>query len=111
MACLILSSKLPNDNSPPCTCNIGILFNKAAMAEDNASVRSPTITTKSGFSNPKIRKWREEQLNGNYGTYCQRECHMKNTCPSRLNNLKEFMGPYDEKLRILEYDENLRVNK
>ena len=36
---------------------------------------------------------------------------MKNTCPSRLNNLKEFMGPYDEKLRILEYDENLRVNK
>ena len=54
MACLILSSKLPNDNSPPCTCNIGILFNKAAMAEDNASVRSPTITTKSGFSNPKI---------------------------------------------------------
>ena len=54
MACLILSSKLPNDNSPPCTCNIGILFNRAAMAEDNASVRSPKITIKSGFSNPKI---------------------------------------------------------
>ncbi len=63
------------------------------------------------WNGPKIRKWREEHLHGNYGTYCQRECHMKNTCPSRLNNLKEFMGSYDEDLRVLEYDENLRVNK
>ena len=63
------------------------------------------------WNGPKIRKWREEHLAGNYGTYCQRECHMKNTCPSRLGNLKEFMGPYDEELRILKFDEKLRVNK
>ena len=36
---------------------------------------------------------------------------MKTHAQVDLNNLKEFMGPYDEKLRILEYDENLRVNK
>ena len=63
------------------------------------------------WNGPKIRKWREEHLAGNYGTYCQRECHMKNTCPSRLGNLKEFMGTYDEELRILKFDEKLRVNK
>ncbi len=53
------------------------------------------------WNGPKIRKWREEQLAGNYGTYCQRECYMKNTCPSRLNNLSQFMGPYDDKLEVL----------
>ena len=53
------------------------------------------------WNGPKIVKWREEQLAGNYGTYCQRECHMKNKCPSRLNNLKEFMGKGDEPLVIL----------
>jgi len=53
------------------------------------------------WNGPKIVKWRKEQLAGNYGTYCQRECHMKNTCPSRLGNLKEFMGKHDEKMRVL----------
>ena len=53
------------------------------------------------WNGPKFVKWREEQLAGNYGTYCQRECHMKNKCPSRLNNLKEFMGKGDEPLVIL----------
>ena len=63
------------------------------------------------WNGPKIRKWREEHLAGNYGTYCQRECHMKNTCPSRVGNLKEFMGSYDEELRVLNFDNKLRVNK
>lgn len=53
------------------------------------------------WNGPKIVKWRKEQLAGNYGTYCQRECHMKNTCPSRLKNLNEFMGKHDEKMRVL----------
>jgi hypothetical protein len=53
------------------------------------------------WNGPKIVKWREEQLAGNYGTYCQRECYMKNTCPSRLKNLSQFMGKYDEEQKIL----------
>ena len=53
------------------------------------------------WNGPKMVKWRTEQLAGNYGTYCQRECYMKNTCPSRLNNLSEFMGKGDEPLKIL----------
>jgi len=32
------------------------------------------------WNGPKSLKWREEQLRGNYGVYCQRECHMKNNC-------------------------------
>lgn len=53
------------------------------------------------WNGPKIVKWREEQLAGNFGTYCQRECYMKNTCPSRLKNLSQFFGPKDEKQRVL----------
>lgn len=53
------------------------------------------------WNGPKIVKWREEQLAGNFGTYCQRECYMKNTCPSRLKNLSQFLGPKDEKQRVL----------
>ncbi|WP_415308641.1 radical SAM protein [Candidatus Pelagibacter sp. Uisw_099_02] len=54
------------------------------------------------WNGPKIRKWREEQLHGNFGTYCQRECHMKNTCPSRLNNLNQFMGKFDDKMVVID---------
>ena len=53
------------------------------------------------WNGPKIVKWREEQLAGNFGTYCQRECYMKNKCPSRLKNLSQFMGPKDEKQVVL----------
>ncbi|MDC1251126.1 radical SAM protein [Pelagibacteraceae bacterium] len=53
------------------------------------------------WNGPKMLKWREEQLAGNYGTYCQRECYMKNTCPSRLKNLAPFMGKFDEEQRVL----------
>ena len=47
------------------------------------------------WNGPKM-KMERRTLSRAHGTYCQRECHMKNTCPSRLGNLKEFMGPYDE---------------
>ena len=39
---------------------------------------------KEGFDNAwnssKMQKFRQEQLNGNYGNLCQRECDMKVTC-------------------------------
>lgn len=53
------------------------------------------------WNGPKIVKWRKEHLAGNFGTYCQRECHMKNTCPSRLGELNQFMGKHDEPSVIL----------
>ena len=53
------------------------------------------------WNGPKIVKWRKEHLAGNFGTYCQRECHMKNKCPSRLGELNQFMGKYDEPSVIL----------
>ena len=59
------------------------------------------------WNGPKIVKWREEQLKGNFGTYCQRECYMKNTCSSRLGNLKQFMGKYDEEQVVLENSSNI----
>tara|TARA_B100001063_G_scaffold247237_1_gene291576 strand:+ start:40 stop:1188 length:1149 start_codon:yes stop_codon:yes gene_type:complete len=59
------------------------------------------------WNGPKIVKWREEQLKGNFGTYCQRECYMKNTCSSRLGNLKQFMGKYDEEQVVLENISNI----
>ena len=61
----------------------------------------------SAWNGPKIVKWREEQLKGNFGTYCQRECYMKNTCSSRLGNLRQFMGKYDEEQVVLENSSNI----
>lgn len=53
------------------------------------------------WNGPKTLRWRQQQLNENYGTYCQRECYMKNNCPGHMNKLDEFMGKYDEKNVIL----------
>ena len=53
------------------------------------------------WNGPKTLRWREQQLKENYGTYCQRECYMKNRCNGKLHELDEFMGKHDEKNIIL----------
>ena len=42
------------------------------------------------WNGPRTVKWRQEQLKGNFGHHCQRECYMKNTCNGSANSLQEF---------------------